>query len=301
MKNEDEVIMDHLHSVAFHQCPLAYSILGPVENIKSITNTHLKDYVGKYYTGNRIIIAAAGGVDHQNIVDLAKEKLGHLPSGSKRKYIVPVYTGSLVEVRDDTKPFAHVAVAMKGPGNTSNKTHIVHILQALTGYYDRNIGAGHATSSELTMVVAGNKLAHRMSSFSTLYRDVGLFGVTGVTEPENLDNFVSQIFQSWNRLYRHLTPTELERAKLRVMTSLLIQMDGTTPICEDIGRQLQYSDQRLTLQEKFDLIKKVKVSDVQAFIEEYVHDQEPTFAAMGNLVDLPDYHLLRLGTQPLIH
>jgi processing peptidase subunit beta len=198
-KNEEEVLMDHLHSVAFQRCSLAYTILGPQQNIKRLTSQDLKDYVKTYYTGNRIVLAAAGGVNHDKLVDMAKKSLGHLPQGNPAGYPEVSYTGSLVEVRDDSKPYAHVAVAMQGPGNSDANAHIVHLIQALTGFYDRNIGAGHATNSELTELVVEGKLAHRLSSFSTLYRNVGLFGVTGVTDPHNLEEFVANIFIAWKK------------------------------------------------------------------------------------------------------
>jgi len=292
--------MDHLHAVAFQDCTLAYTILGPVDNIKSITREDLKNYVNTYYTGKRIVLAAAGGVNHSQLVELAQKSFGGLTEGNPARNPPSRYTGSLVEVRDDSKPFAHVAVAMRGPGNSSHQSFIVHLLQALTGFYDRNIGAGNATSSALTDIVTKNKLAHRMSSFSTLYRDIGLFGVTGVTEPETLEEFISEIFHSWKQLARHVTKTELDRAKTRVKTSLLIQMDGTTPICEDIGRQLQFSETRRTLEEQFAIIDKVTTSDISKFIETHVFDCEPSVAALGNIGQLPDYSFLRIFTQPLL-
>jgi predicted Zn-dependent peptidase len=77
-------------------------------------------------------------------------------------------------------------------------------------------------------------------------------------------------------------------------------MDGTTPICEDIGRQLQYTDKRISLQEKFALIDRVTTADISKFIDQYVIDREPSVAAFGNLYELPDYSFLQHFTQPLL-
>ena len=60
----DEVIFDHLHSIAFQGSSLGYTILGPEKNIKSIKRDDLVKYVKTHYTGPRMVLAAAGAVDH---------------------------------------------------------------------------------------------------------------------------------------------------------------------------------------------------------------------------------------------
>lgn len=51
----EEVIFDHLHSTAFQYSPLGRTILGPAQNIKTITRSHLKDYISTHYTAPRMV------------------------------------------------------------------------------------------------------------------------------------------------------------------------------------------------------------------------------------------------------
>ena len=80
----EEVIFDHLHSVAYQGTPLGWTILGPTENIKlvkylwkfpiimwkslvacrSISRDDLVDYISTHYTAPRMVLAAAGGQFH---------------------------------------------------------------------------------------------------------------------------------------------------------------------------------------------------------------------------------------------
>lgn len=71
--NLQEVVFDHLHAVAYQGTPLGMTILGPTENIKSITRQDLKDYIDTHYRGSRIVLAGAGGVDHDELVKVAEE------------------------------------------------------------------------------------------------------------------------------------------------------------------------------------------------------------------------------------
>merc|ERR1719174_104264 len=66
--SKEELVFDNLHETAFQNNPLGYTILGPVENIQKINSQMLRDYVSKNYTGNRIVIAGAGAVNHELLV-----------------------------------------------------------------------------------------------------------------------------------------------------------------------------------------------------------------------------------------
>ena len=57
----EEVIFDHLHSLAYQGTPLGMTILGPTANIKRINRDHLSSYIASHYTAPRIVLAAAGG------------------------------------------------------------------------------------------------------------------------------------------------------------------------------------------------------------------------------------------------
>ena len=51
----EEVIFDHLHATAFQYTPLGRTILGPAQNIKTITKDHLQSYIQTHYTAPRMV------------------------------------------------------------------------------------------------------------------------------------------------------------------------------------------------------------------------------------------------------
>src|SRR3546814_203817 len=67
-KQWDEVMLDHLHDTAFQGTGLGRTILGPEENIRNLTRNDLVDYIKTHYTADRFVIAAAGAVDHKQLV-----------------------------------------------------------------------------------------------------------------------------------------------------------------------------------------------------------------------------------------
>merc|ERR1719478_311069 len=72
----EEVVFDRLHEVAYVGTPLARTILGPVENINSISADDIVKYVKTHYTAPRMVLAAAGAVDHDEVAKLAGDYFG---------------------------------------------------------------------------------------------------------------------------------------------------------------------------------------------------------------------------------
>ncbi|CAK5038052.1 unnamed protein product [Meloidogyne enterolobii] len=86
-QNVQEVVFDHLHAIAFAGSPLERTILGTNQNIKNMTRDHLIEYVKKYYKGPRMVLTAAGGVDHDYLVELGKKYFGNIERGDEHKTI----------------------------------------------------------------------------------------------------------------------------------------------------------------------------------------------------------------------
>jgi processing peptidase subunit beta len=103
-KQYEEVILDELHSTAFMGTGLGRTILGPDENIRNLTKGDLQDYIKTHYTADRFVIAAAGAVDHKQLVDLTNQHFGGLAPKSSVNFKpeAAVFTGSDKRIRYDS-------------------------------------------------------------------------------------------------------------------------------------------------------------------------------------------------------
>ena len=89
--NLQEVVFDHVHEYAFRDSPLGYTILGPPENIQSINQSMLVDYITTHYTAPRIVLVATGAVDHDEVVQWAEKLLGGIPEQSPLSWTLQPY------------------------------------------------------------------------------------------------------------------------------------------------------------------------------------------------------------------
>lgn len=301
-KQYEEVLFDHLHSVAFQGQPLGRTILGPKENILDISQVELKDYITRNYLANRMVLVGTGAIEHQELVKLAEQHFGKLPSGpnvevgagSVRPGDVSSFVGSEVRIRDDTLPQAHIALAVEGVSWSSPDYYAALVSQAIVGSWDRMSSVANNQGSKLASIVAQNHLANSFMSFSTSYSDTGLWGIYLVSENvDNLDDLVHFTLKQWNRLSVSVTDAEVERAKSQLKASLLLSLDGSTATAEDIGRQLVTTGRRQSPEEVERAINAITVKDVKKFADQYVWDRDLAIAAMGPIGELPDYLRIR--------
>ena len=181
-KQLEEVVFDHLHATAYMDQPLGRTILGPKENIESISKQDLVDYITTNYTADRMVLVGAGGVPHEELVKLAEKHFGHLRSAPPTSYAAevaaeqkrkPNFVGSEVRIRDDTIPTAHIAIAVEGVSWRDDEYFPALVTQAIVGNWDRTMGNSPYLGSKLASFVNVNNLANSYMSFSTSYSDTG--------------------------------------------------------------------------------------------------------------------------------
>lgn len=181
-KQLEEVVFDHLHATAYMGQPLGRTILGPRENIQSITKEDLVNYINTNYTADRMVLVGAGGVPHEELVKLAEQHLSGLKAQPPTAYQAslaaeqkrkPEFVGSEIRQRDDTIPTAHIAIAVEGVSWKDDDYFTALVTQAIVGNWDRAMGNSPYLGSKLSTFVNSNNLANSFMSFSTSYSDTG--------------------------------------------------------------------------------------------------------------------------------
>ncbi|KAK7373565.1 hypothetical protein VNO80_06980 [Phaseolus coccineus] len=297
----EEVIFDHLHATAFQYTPLGRTILGPDWNIKTITKAHLQTYIQTHYTAPRMVIAASGAVKHEDIVDQVNKLFTKLSTdGTTTAQLVAkgpsIFTGSEVRMLDDDIPLAQFAVAFEGAPWKDPDSVALMVMQAMLGSWNKAAGGGKHMGSELAQRVGINEVAESIMAFNTNYKDTGLFGVYAVAKPDSLDDLSYAIMYNITKLAYRVSEDDVTRACNQLKSSLLLHIDGTSPVAEDIGRQLLTYGRRIPFAELFARIDAVDASTIRRVANRFFYDKDVAIAAVGPIQRLPDYNWFRRRT-----
>lgn len=296
-KSQEELVLDHLHATAFQGTGLGRTILGPEENIRSLTKADLQGYINQQYTSQRMVLVGAGAVNHEELCQLTEEHFSSVQttpgSALSLEEEKAMFTGSDVRIRFDSDSTAHIALAFEGASWTSEYAFPLMLMQTILGSYDRLSGQGKNMASKMCIDVADHELAHSVSAFNTCYKDTGLFGIYAVAPDNKLDDFMWYLMNNLVRICHKVSDEEVERAKAQLKAVMLMGLDGHSAVAEDIGRQMLVYGRRMTPVEVFSRIDALTTEDVKAAASKVINDKDHALAAVGGLHELPDYNWIR--------
>lgn len=297
-KMYDEVVFDHLHEVCYKSQDLGRTILGPREKIRTINRLDLVNYITTNYKGDRMALIGAGSIDHDELVAKAEKYFGHIQKSeipfNQSGDDLPMFYGNEKRVQDDSMPTTHVALAVEGVSWSAPDFFTASVANGIIGTWDRSVGIGSNSPSPLAVTAAtggpGNTpIANSYMAYTTSYADTGLMGIYFTAEKDsNLKLLTDAVLKEWARLRNgQITEQEVERSKAQLKASLVLALDDSTAIAEDIGRQLVNTGYRLSPEDVFARVECITKQDVVDWANYRLRDKPVALAAVGNLATLP--------------
>ncbi|XP_077181544.1 cytochrome b-c1 complex subunit 1, mitochondrial [Paroedura picta] len=295
--NLSSVVFDYLHTTAYQGTALGQTVEGTSNNAKTLSRANLVEYIETHFKAPRMVLAAAGGVSHKELVDLAEQHFGKVPYQYKDD-MIPIlprcrFTGSEIRVRDDALPLAHVAVAVEGPewGHPDNVA--LSLANAIIGRYDLTFGGGKNQSTRMAVAAVTHKICQSFQPFHTCYSDTGLLGFHFITDKMSIEDTLHVAQAEWMNLCTSVTDSEVKRAKNIVRNTMVSLLDGTTPLCESIANHVLCYGRPISLAEWDARISEVDAGTLREVCSKYLYDKCPAVAAVGPIEALPDYNRVR--------
>lgn len=295
--NQQDVVMDYLHSTAYQGTPLGLTVQGPTENVMNFNRSDLEKYRNEFYSPSRMVLAAAGGVDHDKLVDLAKQFYSTdvtQKTMSRQALSMPCrYTGSDLRHRADDLPVAYVAMAIEGVGLGHIDFLPLQIAAQVIGEWDETSINSQHFPNPLVRRMANEGLCKSFHAFNRGYSDTGLWGLFFASDNDHIHDCTVRMQDEWMRLCIRLTDFDVSRAKNTLITKLALSLDGTTSQCNEIGRQMLLEGYRTPFHKLAKDIQEVDTNDIRRVMNQYVWDTCPAVASKGPVEALPHYANMR--------
>jgi len=272
----DEHIQELFIKTYFQDHPLAKPILGELETVGSFTQEKMISFFQQnYYRPDKIIISAAGNMDHQHIVKGFQESFGSIPQQSKAVYpcnsLKPVSSFSI-----HTKELeqVHLCIGTKGIPQNNSSRYAGYIL---------NTVMGGSMSSRLFQEIREKKgLAYSVYSYFASYFDAGLFAIyLGVGKKMSKEG-VTLVIRELNKFRdKGLENSELETAKEHLKGHTLLASESVDSRMTRLARCEIYYNKFIPLEEILEKIDQVTHHEVKNLAQEIFNKNYLSLAALG--------------------
>jgi predicted Zn-dependent peptidase len=263
-----EKVFDVLGSAVFGEHPLGRAIIGHASVIADTPVDEIARFHTSRYTPANIVIAAAGAVEHDDIVELARS---HVPSaggsGADGAGITPpvmlaptTYAGTRRFEQKDTEQF-HVCIGGAGLSRHDDRRFALRVLDTIFG--------GTSSSRLFQEVRERYGLAYSVYSFTSAYEDSGQVGLYVGTRADNLGEAMRVLDAELARLRAEPgTAEELARAKENLKGRVLLALESTGARMSRLGSELLAGAPLLGLDEVVEKINAVTLADLEELIVE---------------------------------
>ncbi len=287
MRDDDpeDLLGELADEAVFGSHPLGRPVIGSEESIRGMRRATLHTFWRGEYTTPRMIVAAAGNLVHENVVELVGSALaaagarasGASPAAPRRPEPAELARGPRLVLRPEDTEQAHVLLGVPGVSRHDPRRTALSVL---------NTALGGGPSSRLFQQVREQRgLAYSVYSSSVSYADAGALSVYAGCAPDRLDEAVTVIRSVLREVAKDgLTPAEVVRAQGNLRGGLVLGLEDTPSRMNRIGRsELDYGRQR-TVTESLDRIAAVTPEQVAALARELLA-QPLTTAVVGPFDD----------------
>ncbi|MEV0729029.1 pitrilysin family protein [Polymorphospora sp. NPDC050346] len=260
----DEV-HDLLARAVFGDHPLGRLISGTEETISPMTRAQIQGFYRRRYTAPSIVVAAAGNLEHTEVVRLVRAALrgGPLDTGPaapapRRSAVRPVRTrraDTVVEHKDTEQ--AHLVLGCAGFGRLDERRFALDVLN--------NILGGGMSSRLFQQIREKRGLAYSVYSYFSQYADAGIFGVYAGCAPGKVDEVLELIRAELAEMAAHgVTEAELARGKGMTRGGYVLGLEDTGSRMSRIAKgELLFGD-LMTVEELLARVEAVTTADVNA-------------------------------------
>jgi len=287
-------VFDVLGEAVFGAHPLGRAVIGRAEVVRAIESDGLRAFHAERYLPQSVVVAAAGSVDHDELVGMVKEACA-LSTVAEPPALDAGGDGSDVHfkrrvrfLRKDTEQY-HVCLGGRGIARDDERRFALRVLEGVLG--------GTSSSRLFQEVREKRGLAYSVFSFSNLHAHTGEVGLYVGTRPENLDEAIATIAGELNRFIEDpASEEELTRSRENVKGRVVLSLESTAARMNRLGSSVLSGLPILSVDEIIERIDAVQISDLRELAGELFVRERLSVAGVGSDRAAFDVALRPLGS-----
>jgi len=268
----DDLIFELLQATAFPDQAIGRSIMGTRATVKNFDRKRLRSYLGTHYRAPNMVIAAAGALEHDAVVDEISRKFEAFAGPPIPRPESARFAGGTRIEKSDLEQ-VHVTLGLEGVPQTDPSIHSLQVF---------SIALGGGMSSRLFQEVRELRgLCYSIYAFHSPYHDTGLFALYAGTDPADVEELMRVAVGEIVIAAETMTEVEVARAKTQMKAGLLMALESSATRAEQVARQMITYDRPMTADEIVGKIEAVTVESVREAGRALVRRSRPAVAVLG--------------------
>jgi predicted Zn-dependent peptidase len=256
---------------------LGWPVAGWVSSVERINRDDILEFLRDFRRPNRLVVSAAGPIDHDDLVMRCRQIFGSLEPGTEveRRADRPDFRPGIYHVRREIEQ-AHLTIGMPGISLMDPRREAAEVLIAALG--------GGMSSRLFQRVREERGKAYTVYAFQAPYRDIGYTGVYAACGRDSVAEVGSLVFEEMRSIVREgLGAGELERVKTQLIGSIPLSLETTDSRMSRIGRNVLHYDRPIQIEEITKAIEAVTNDDMVALAGEIFSFERAAAVLLGDL------------------
>jgi predicted Zn-dependent peptidase len=270
-----DTVFDVLGQAVFGGHPLGRPIIGRAPVIRDTPVDQIAQFHAARYVPSSVVIAAAGSVDHDQIVELAEGTLGgEAENGAPGIEPAPADPAPTVRFQRKDTEQCHVCLGAIGLPRGDDRRFATRVLDAIFG--------GLSSSRLFQAVREERGLAYSVYSFAGQYADTGQIGLYVGTRPDKIGEAMGVVGEELARLREQpATEAELDRARENVKARVILALESTGARMNRLGASLLFGLPLLEADEVMERFDAVTLDDLRELTDELWAPERLSAAGIG--------------------
>jgi predicted Zn-dependent peptidase len=274
-QNRVDLLIDE---VMWPDQPLGMDVAGTKTTVGKMTREDMRCYCDTQYLANNTVVAVAGDVAHEEVVDTLERAFGHWKKDVREEWQpanIQQEPRFRVEQRDTEQ--AHLCLAMPGCSIFHPDRFIVDLLNAVLG---------EGMSSRLFLEIREKKgLAYAIHSYTNHFQDAGQLTIYAGIDPKQLSGCGEAVLSELRRLKERIPEDELKKAKEFCKGRLMLRMEDTRSVIGWLGGQELLLGSIRDVDQVVSIIDSIQVDDLVRVAEELLVPERLKVAVVGPVND----------------
>ena len=273
-----DVVFDALQSTAYPNQPFGRPIIGTAERVRQFRRDDIIEYVSRHYVPERMILAAAGAVEHETVVSLARE---HFGNAARRPVSSPPpcrFAGG-EHRREKTMEQAQFALAFEGPPLLSEWDAAARVYGVLLG--------GGSSSRLFTEAREKRGLCYSISAHAAPSSDTGMFVLHASTGEREIAELAQLCADEIRKSAKTLTEREVNRAKTQIRVGLLMGYESPAYRIERMAAMLALTGKVEPIDDTIARYEAVSSESVARFAARLAAENAAAMAVYGPVSNAP--------------